>query len=163
MIYIEAIETIDEKELFNLHKDKIWIFLGGSITRAWNWQQDFTSKLEALEFAINKKFVVFNPRRKDFDTSDKSQTKKQIVWEYQALKLANYILFWFSHETLAPITLFKYGKFINSNKRLFVGCDPKYKRLEDVVIQTSLEKPYQKISYSLDCMIEEIRISLGEE
>lgn len=165
MIYIEAIEKIDEDELFNKHSNKEWIFLAGSITGVWDWQQYCVSKLEELETKIKgtpfeREFVIFNPRRKSFDMSDVSQSKKQIEWEYHGLEIADYILFWFSHETLAPITLFEYGKWMNSNKKLFVGIDPKYKRLQDVVIQTSLGRPHQKINYSIDCIISEIHQSL---
>ena len=55
------------------------------------------------------------------------------------------ILFWFAPETICPITLFEYGKWLVSPKRLFVGCHQDYVRKQDVQIQTALERPFQKV------------------
>lgn len=119
------------------------IFLAGSITGASNWQQEAT---RALLPYLN----VFNPRRENFNTTDKEAEREQITWEFRHLDLAPLTLFYFAPETLAPITLLEYGKqlvksqqptFQSSFRRTFVCIHPDYKRKNDVLIQTELVNP----------------------
>lgn len=118
------------------------IFLAGSISNAQNWQE------EILDLGYNKLtdlYHVFNPRRDDFDVSDKTMEKAQITWEHHCInKRCDNILFWFSHETMAPITLFEYGKVLktHNHSKIFVGVHPNYPRKNDVYIQTELENPH---------------------
>lgn len=112
--------------------DENSIFLGGSITGAWNWQKYLASKLEY-------NWTIFNPRRENYDGLIPNAEREQITWEFKALQFCRNIVFYFSHETLAPITLFEYGKMLKSNKNLFVCIHPEYKRKNDVWIQTELE------------------------
>ena len=94
------------------------------------------------------------------DPNDPNATDKQIRWEYEHLQTANMIMFWFAPETLCPITLFEYGKWLVRNKPLFVGCDPQYKRLLDVQVQTALERPFQKVYTSLEEVADSILLHL---
>lgn len=91
--------------------------------------------------------TILNPRRKHFPMDDPNAAASQIVWEHKHLDIAKSIMFWFSPETLCPITLFEYGKWIVSGKRLFVGCHPDYARLIDVKIQTALVRPRPNCTY----------------
>lgn len=124
------------------------IFLAGSITGAENWQ------LKAAEKLIHH-YNVFNPRRKNYDVMDPA-LEEQITWEFKQLRECRNILFWFSWETNAPITLFEYSKELMRNKNLFIGIHPDYKRKNDVLIQTKLERPdlAKSIVFSLDELIE---------
>ncbi len=132
------------------------IFLGGSITGATNWQKDAAKVLVPY-------FSVFNPRRPAFDTSDESAERAQISWEYQYLEVTQINLFYFSHETLAPITLLELGATLESSKlqhykKIYIAIHPEYKRKNDVIIQTQLRNPQfsKNITFSLDETLQQI-------
>eukprot|EP01122_Echinamoeba_exundans_P010252 TRINITY_DN3795_c0_g1_i1.p1 TRINITY_DN3795_c0_g1~~TRINITY_DN3795_c0_g1_i1.p1 ORF type:complete len:217 (-),score=8.50 TRINITY_DN3795_c0_g1_i1:214-864(-) len=130
------------------------IFLAGGISNCADWQ----SKL-AEKFANDcPNLVLLNPRRKNFDVADHSESERQIKWEFNHLRKASAILFWFPSETLCPITLFELGQWSAlaalSGKSLFVGCDPQYQRKMDVEIQLSLIAPSVRVVQSLDALAE---------
>lgn len=126
------------------------IFLAGGITGCWNWQDVAKTKLmESQVFDF-----VINPRREYFDVSDKFQTPIQIKWEYEHLKYSSQIMFWFTADTVQPITLFELGKSIGTDKTIYVGCDPEYPRQQDVVEQLRLSRPDIYIWGSLDNMLD---------
>lgn len=114
------------------------IFLGGGISNCPDWQNDIKSVINI------DKFDVVNPRRVGdlaFDTND---AKAQIEYEFQALGMVDYILFWFPKETLCPITLFETGKSLVraslGEVRLIIGWEEDYKRAFDLDVQIGLEK-----------------------
>lgn len=82
--------------------------------------------------------------------------EEQITWEHTHLLKADAILFWFPCETLCPIALYELGSWIFRPKKLFIGCHPEYKRKTDVEIQTKLERPKQRILYSLDDLAKQV-------
>lgn len=61
-------------------------------------------------------------------------------WEFKGLQNSTDILFWFPCETLCPITLYEYGRYLAkySDVNIFVGAHPAYQRLKDLHIQTRL-------------------------
>lgn len=127
-----------------------YVFLGGSITGAENWQ------LRARDILLPH-FNIFNPRRTHFNKTDSSQERTQIEWEHFYLKTANIILMYFSRETFAPITLFETGKELVRLsyfpwKKLYICIHPEYKRKNDVIIQAELENPdtAKKIKFNLE-------------
>lgn len=124
--------------------DEISLFLGGGITGCEDWQAKMCQLLR------NTDLVVLNPRRKNWPINDPEASAKQIEWEYEHLQKAHMIMFWFAPETLCPITLFEYGKWLVGNKPLFVGCHPDYKRKLDVEVQTKFERPFQKVYSSIE-------------
>lgn len=125
-------------------QSEVSLFLGGGITGCEDWQAEMCHLLRDTDL------VVINPRRKDWPINDPEASTKQIEWEYDHLQKAHMIMFWFSPETLCPITLFEYGKWIVRNKPLFVGCHPEYKRKLDVEVQTKFERPFQKVFTSIE-------------
>lgn len=127
------------------------IFLAGSISGVeTHWQDYMAEKLKS-------KFNVFNPRRDDFDVTNPLVEEQQIEWEHIHLEQSNVISFWFSKETVAPITLFELGKYCrNSSKKIFIGSDPEYPRFRDVKIQMKLIGYSDKISTDLDSLIDHI-------
>lgn len=134
--YLEAPNRLDRYSDIDL---KHTIFLAGSITGAWNWQD------KAKEILLPH-FNIFNPRRENFNSLNKEVERKQITWEFLHLDLAEMALFYFSHETLAPITLLEYGKQLVKMKfapyrKTYVCIHPEYKRKNDVLIQAELERP----------------------
>lgn len=130
------------------------IFLAGSITGAKNWQEQAKDRLIPY-------FNVVNPRRDNYDVLDPAIERQQITWEFTCLRLCDIVLFWFSNETLAPITLFELGKILASSRyqpwrKIYIGIDPEYKRKNDIIIQTQLENIdiSRKIRFNLDEMLD---------
>lgn len=125
------------------------LFLAGGISNCPDWQSPVAELLEE-----RTTLTVFNPRRNgwNMENSDEESTK-QIIWEHKHLDQSETILFWFPMETLCPITLFEYGKFLVSGKALIVGAHPEYQRRLDLEVQTKLERPNLKVWDNLDDMI----------
>lgn len=107
------------------------IFLAGGITNCPDWQRDAINMYAALEG--DQPLQIVNPRREDFNVEDPSMSVDQISWEYNWLRVAHIIIFWFPEETLCPITLFELGAHLKDN--IVVGCHPNYLRRFDVVEQ----------------------------
>ena len=101
-------------------------------------------------------FVLFNPRRENFPIGDPLAAPEQIKWEYDYLRMADAILFWFPCETICPIVLYELGAWSRSDKPLFVGVHPDYRRRADVEIQTGLARPDVDIVYSLDALAAQV-------
>ena len=126
------------------------LFIAGGISNCADWQSEFIKKLDGLDI------TVLNPRRKNFDVNDPRMEEEQIKWEFDHLLKADACSFWFTKETLCPITLYELGKQTVLNKTLFVGVHPNYKRKKDVEIQTKLERPEVDIVYSLDDLAKQV-------
>lgn len=126
------------------------IFIGGGISNCPDWQTELIDKLKGLDIDF------LNPRRLDFDITNSCISGEQIKWEHNYLRKANEILFWFCKETLCPITLYELGSWSMTNKKIFVGVEPGYKRLFDVELQTNLVRPDIEIVYSLGSLANQI-------
>lgn len=142
MKYIECPEIYKENETS--------LFLAGGITNCLNWQN------ELIELLKDTNLTLLNPRRKKFESNNTNMEEEQIIWEFNHLKKSSAVSFWFTNETLCPITLYELGKQITSNKPIFIGIHPEYKRKRDVEIQTKLIRPEIKIVYSLTKLAEQI-------
>jgi hypothetical protein len=129
------------------------IFLAGGITDCEDWQTKALTVLDSMLVGFDH--TILNPRRSNFDTSDKSASRVQIDWEYRHLRLADTILFWFPSETLCPITLYELGAIAMTFKPLAVGCHPQYKRLEDVRVQLELQRPDTVVHTDFHEMLED--------
>jgi len=143
MKYIEAPEYFDSKEK--------GIFLAGGITGCPDWQS------EIVDYLKDTDLTIYNPRRKNFPIHDPNAASAQIKWEHYYLNYANMIQFWFPQETLCPIVLYELGAWSKTNKPIFVGVHPEYKRRQDVEIQTKLARPEVKIVFSLENLAKQIR------
>jgi hypothetical protein len=141
------------------------IFLAGSISNAWDWQKLATNCLASVG-----EITIVNPRRKNFDIVNPNESKSQICWEFDYLREVSHILFWFSQETVGPITLFELGATLERNKwsfdegydeqTIFIGCDPLYSRLFDVEIQSSLIGYKLPVFKNLQMMLDFIKLGL---
>jgi len=120
------------------------IFLAGGITDCPDWQTEMKERLSDVSL------TVLNPRRKDFPINDPDASLKQITWEHNALKAADYILFWFCKATMCPIVLYELGAWSMTQKPIFVGVEPGYQRTQDVRIQTNLARPEVPIVNNLE-------------
>lgn len=150
MIYIES-----PKEYVK-NGGEFSLFLAGGITGCPDWQSDMKGRLSGIDG-----LVLLNPRRKDFPIGDPGAALAQITWEFEHLRKATAISFWFPKETLCPIVLYELGAWSMVKKPIFVGVDPEYKRRQDVKIQTKLIRPRVEIFYSLYALSEYIGAAFG--
>lgn len=132
------------------------LFIAGGITGCENWQE------KLVELLKNENLVLLNPRRKKFPDYLGIE-EEQIKWEHEHMKKASAISFWFTRETVCPITLYELGKLSSSDKKVFVGIDPEYSRKIDVKIQTNLARPDIRVVYSLEELSEQIKQWLNEK
>ena len=104
--------------------DKKSFFLAGSIDqgKAVDWQTKVEQELK------DEDIIIFNPRRDDWDSSwlediNNKQFNEQVNWELNAMNKCHWILFYFSPESKAPITLLELG--IHCHDFNVVVCCPK--------------------------------------
>jgi len=130
--------------------NNVKLFLAGGITECEDWQSYVCEELKDIE-----ELTIYNPRRK----SSVFNVEEQISWEYSHLNNADIIFFWFSKETLNPITLYELGMWANSRNdiAILLGVDPEYKRKIDVNIQTQLAKPGTIIYDNIPDMLEKLQ------
>jgi hypothetical protein len=134
MIYVEAPEIVDKEALPS-------VFLAGGISNCENWQAQMVEALKHLNI------IIYNPHRKNFSMDDSKVTNQQIMWEFEHLRKATVVSFWFSKETICPIVLYELGNFNMTSKPIVIGIDPEYSRKLDVEIQTRLARPEVPIVY----------------
>jgi len=145
--YIEALESYIPKE------GELSLFLGGGITDCPDWQKELVDILRAK---LDIDLTILNPRRANFPIDDPSASYDQIKWEFDHLRRADAITFWFPQETLCPITLYELGAWSMTDKPLFVGHHPNYQRKADVFHQTRLVRPGAVITQYIEHMADEI-------
>lgn len=145
--YVEA----PEQYWWDLPKKEKSIFMAGGITGCPDWQKEMRSLLE------DTSLILINPRRENFPIHDPNAAEEQITWEFEHLRRADCIMFWFSKETLCPIVLYELGSWANMPKDIFVGVHPEYSRRKDVEIQMSLARPRIQIVYSIEDLANQIK------
>ena len=127
------------------------LFLAGGITNCSDHQAmmiNLIQRFDEMHKCLN--LTVYNPRRKTFNMNDPHASEEQICWEYEKLKSADVISYWFDAGSLNPIVLLELGAYcLSSNKPCFIGVDPKYERKSDVLIQTKLARPKVEIVSSV--------------
>lgn len=130
---------------------QVRVFLAGGITGCSDWQTKLISQLRG------EPLLIMNPRRPAFDVRDKSASEAQITWEFNALRFADVITFWFPDESLCPITLYELGAMSMTAKPLIIAAHPGYPRRLDVVEQTKLARPGLEVGDSLAYIVEALR------
>jgi hypothetical protein len=124
-----------------VERDGISVFLAGGITGCPDWQSEVIELLREdinLRGSVGDNAYVLNPRRPDFDVNNHTLSEQQIRWEFEHINRADLMLFWFPAETLCPITLYELGRAVGSNKKVFIGIHPEYKRKFDLEVQCGL-------------------------
>lgn len=127
--------------------DKSWpnqywsVFMAGGITGCTNWQEQVIAELLHLSEYYNlSNVVIFNPRRDEFDVTDKTAEIEQIKWEHERLKRCDiFSCFFEANESLHPITLYEMGKW-STKKPSVITVQKGYLRERDVLIQTALDR-----------------------
>lgn len=134
------------------------VFLAGGITDCDDWQAAVVRRLADLDA------VLLNPRRANFPIHDPDAALEQITWEFQALRQAEIVLFWFDQgPSVQPIALYELGRHAaDLDKTLVIGRHPKYLRRQDVDIQLDLARPGLKIHDNLDDLCGAARVIVAE-
>lgn len=129
-----SMKEIQAPNSFDIETGKRYLFLAGSIEMgvAENWQQ------KTLRLLADTDWVVFNPRRNDWDSSwvqsaDNPKFREQVCWELDALGVADKIILYFDPSTKSPISLLEFGLFATSDK-LIVICPEGFWRKGNVDI-----------------------------
>lgn len=145
MRYVEAPNWY--KPIESYWSDPPGIFLAGGITGCPDWQAEVVATLQSHDIDA----VVFNPRRRDFDTSQ-DIADEQIAWEHHHMRRADLVMFWFPRSfSPQPIALYELGSFVHGDLGAWVvGCDPGYIRRRDVQIQLALSVGLARVHDSLD-------------
>jgi hypothetical protein len=113
------------------------VFLAGGITGCPDWQADATAML-----LRQPRIVIVNPRRADFPMGDPDAGREQIIWEQRNLHAVDVTLFWFPRSrSVQPIALYELGQALGEGRRIAVGADPGFPRIDDVVVQCGFNRP----------------------
>lgn len=144
-------------EVYSLENHKnTKLFLAGGITDCPDWQSTIINNLIDVP-----NLTIYNPRRTDFPIDDPKASEEQITWEYNHLRDADIIIYWFSRGSINPIVLYELGKWgTSTDKPIYIGIDKDYTRSIDVEVQTKLSNPHTSIVYSLDEISELVKEKL---
>ena len=144
------------------------IFMAGGISDCWDWQRYLFDRVNShyslksdVEMKIKHPIVtIYNPRRDKFDVHNKEVFDEQITWEYNKLKDSDLVVFWFTDETIQPITLLELGKELGRGKRVLIGRHDDYERADDIELQAKLagynDKFYWTLEDLADAVVKEI-------
>jgi hypothetical protein len=128
------------------------VFLAGGITGCPDWQTEMVRLLSMTDY------TVLNPRRLDFPAGDPGAAEFQVRWEFEHLRKADLISFWFCKETIQPIVLYELGAWSMTDTPIVIGIEPGYARELDVRIQTALVRPAGvPVASTLEDLAREIR------
>lgn len=147
-------QVIEAPSLTSATYDKS-LFIAGGITNCPNWQHELIDALQNLEITI------YNPRREKFPADNPVAAREQIAWEFNKLRKANYVSFWFCQETLCPITLFELGATMERTDNCIIGVHPEYKHRYSVEVQANLKN--HTVLYSLSDLAYEITHGMTKE
>lgn len=136
-------DTINREQL----PDHIDLFMAGGISGCWNWQD---ALYQAVAYHLdrllptgweldNKPFTIASPRRAHGLEKDGNAAAEQIAWEYAAMSRTAFTSFYFTRDTVQPITLLELGKHLSQPwGNQITACELGYERAFDVYTQTSL-------------------------
>lgn len=121
------------------HKVSITLFLAGSIDNGnaplWHAQvvQDIESYLVNRPVNMSLDLKYLNPRRADWDKSASTDDlTDQIVWELDGIKKSDIVLFYFSPESKAPVTMLEFGLCLGMKKHIIAYCPTEFYRETNV-------------------------------
>lgn len=110
------------------------VFLAGTIDMgaSENWQKWIGN-------ILNEHYVVFNPRRDDWDSSweqtfENPNFYQQVNWELNAINKADFVIFNFLATSKSPITFLELGICAEAKKKIFVCCPKEFYRSGNVQI-----------------------------
>lgn len=142
------------------------IFLAGSIDQGkFDWQKDMDKIIEdkLKPFKGSFKIVLYNPRRVDWDSSigndiGTKEFVKQVTWERNYLKDADFILFNFEPFSSSPVTLLELGESLGKNDKIVVRCPSDFYRKGnvDIACQDHSVKVFETLDETINELIQNI-------
>lgn len=110
------------------------VFMAGGIPNVEPWHD----RLVELLAATGKPMIVLNPRRRDFPVGDVEAGRAQVRWEHSHLHRVKVTSFWFAAPAdgvdpvlaVQPTTLLELGVALGEGRRIVVGADLRYPRLD---------------------------------
>ncbi len=129
-------------------KDYECIFLAGTIDmgNSIDWQQ------YVYEYFLQKggKYLLYNPRQTDWDSTREGEMDYQVNWELEHLEKADKIIMYIIGTSKSPISLLEMGLHMKSG-RMVVVCEPDYYRYDNVRITCDYYnvKLYQSLDEAL--------------
>lgn len=94
--------------------EKYTIFLAGSIDmgKARPWHEEVFEALAPFDITL------LSPKREEWDASwdqckDCEPFREQVLWEHKGMEDADCIIFCFTKESKAPVTMYELGRFAN--------------------------------------------------
>ena len=143
---MKVFEAVNEPSMEEYYGDNLKLFLAGGITNCEDWQSKVLDELSKLQL---DNLLVFNPRRKDFDVTDKNASRRQIEWEFKYLNDMDIFTMYFakSENSVQPICMYELGRHLERmqhrfpkdwQNRIIIGIEDGYTRTQDVIIQSSL-------------------------
>jgi hypothetical protein len=160
MRLIEAFSNQNDRESWFSRQGRLEfaIYLSG---RGQDWQQQVIDHFRYTEGdtimkAMNmKNLTLICPKLTRLDNT-KGEMKKQIMWEHSHMRSADAIAFYFSEKT-CPTNLLHFGKYISSNKKIFLCLDTSFDKTLEVFAHARIEKPELNINYNVEDLIEEMQ------
>lgn len=152
-------------------KGKTSIFLGGSIEmgKAIDWQKDFIfhADCKANASPVYSDWIILNPRRPDWNSDWEQDIRnpsfnQQVNWELDYLERATYRIFFFTNDTISPITLLELGRFWKK-KNTFVIIQSGYKRKGnvDIFVHRYGIKTFPDIKTAVDILLPVMNRRIG--
>jgi len=137
------------------------IFLAGAIDmgKAADWQKKVADALAGLDI------LILNPRRDGWDSSwEQCRTcepfREQVIWEYEAMQAADMIVFCFTEDSKAPVTMYEFGRFAD-RKDSIVCVEEGFYRQGNLDIYAELDDVL--VYHNLDEMIGDLQQALREK
>ena len=97
--------------------------------------------------------AFYNPRRDDGFAP--GMEERQIRWEQERLREADYVFMYLQADTKSPVSLLEFGQFIASG-RLYVACDPSFYRWRNLKITAGFDQAADQVVDSMDECIEKV-------
>lgn len=141
-------KVITAPESYVKQPNDLCVFLAGGITNCKDWQKELINIMNDGPEEFTKDLVLFNPRRDNFNIGDKSETVRQIEWEFNMLERCDiFSMYFVESESDQPICMYELGRNIcriqmrfpfDWESRIIITSDKNYKRYNDVYWQTLL-------------------------
>lgn len=97
--------------------------------------------------------AFYNPRRDDGFAP--GMEDRQIRWEQERLREADYVFMYLQADTKSPVSLLEFGQFIASG-RLYVACDPSFYRWRNLKVTAGFDHAADHVVDSVDECIEKV-------
>jgi len=153
-----AIEVKAPNEYNSL--ERYTIFLAGSIDegRARPWHLEVVKALDPFDI------LILNPKREEWDASweqsaDNPQFREQVTWEFKAMQNSDMILFVFTEESKAPVSMYEYGRFAHIKDSL-ICVEEGFYRQGNLDLYSSFDEI--PIYHNLDEMIMDLKTVIGK-